>query len=119
MCPCGKAVESRTHIVGECEIYKEERDVLEKSMRKIDERSVEKFGTLDCSEKTINILGDRWWPQTAKQQGDKKSKKFLCNTWEKRNERPDVGGVSMRTRNGAPSRKGCVVNGRMTTASGK
>ena len=27
MCPCGKAVESRTHIVGECEIYKEERDV--------------------------------------------------------------------------------------------
>ena len=28
MCPCGKAAESRTHIVGECEIYKEERDVL-------------------------------------------------------------------------------------------
>ena len=23
MCPCGKAVESRTHIVGECEVYKE------------------------------------------------------------------------------------------------
>ena len=32
MCPCGKAVESRTHIVGECEIFKEERNVLE--MRK-------------------------------------------------------------------------------------
>ena len=29
MCPSGKAVESRTHIVGECEISKEERDVLE------------------------------------------------------------------------------------------
>ena len=28
MCPCGKAVESRTHIVGECEIYKDKRDVL-------------------------------------------------------------------------------------------
>ena len=28
MCPCGQAVESRTRIVGECEIYKEERDVL-------------------------------------------------------------------------------------------
>ena len=28
MCPCGKAVESRTHIMGEREIYKEERDVL-------------------------------------------------------------------------------------------
>ena len=25
MCPCGKAVESRTHTVGECELYKEER----------------------------------------------------------------------------------------------
>ena len=30
MCPCGKAIESRTHIVvGECGIYKEERDVFE------------------------------------------------------------------------------------------
>ena len=29
MCPCGTTIESRTHVVGECEIYKEERDVLE------------------------------------------------------------------------------------------
>ena len=28
MCPCGKEVEGRTHIVGEYEIYREERDVL-------------------------------------------------------------------------------------------
>ena len=28
MCPCGIAKESRTHIVGECETCKEERDVL-------------------------------------------------------------------------------------------
>ena len=28
MCPCGKAMESRTHMVGECEMYKEERNVL-------------------------------------------------------------------------------------------
>ena len=29
MCPCGKAVESRTHTaVGECDMYKKERDVL-------------------------------------------------------------------------------------------
>ena len=34
MCPCGEAKESRAHIVGECEMCKEERDVLE--MRKID-----------------------------------------------------------------------------------
>ena len=36
MCPCCKA-ESRTHIVGECEMYKEERDVLQEEMRPIGE----------------------------------------------------------------------------------
>ena len=36
MCPCGEAIESRTHIVGEREMYKEEWDVLEKT-RKIEE----------------------------------------------------------------------------------
>ena len=60
--------------MGECEIYKEERDVFEEM--KIDECGMEKFCTLDSSEKTIAILGDRWWPQTAKQQGDKITKKF-------------------------------------------
>ena len=39
MCPCGKAVESITHLVGECEMFKEGRDVLE--MRKIDECGME------------------------------------------------------------------------------
>ena len=38
---------------------------------------------------------------------------------EMHNERPNVGGVSNRNRNGAPSRKGCVVNGQMTKASNK
>ena len=70
MCPSGKAVESSTHIVGECETYKEERHVLEE-MRKIDECGMEKFGTLDSSEKTIAILGDGWWLQTAKQERHK------------------------------------------------
>ena len=42
------------------------------------------------SEKTIAILGDRWWPQTAKQDGDRISKEFLCNLWRKRNERPKM-----------------------------
>ena len=42
-------------------MYKEERDVLEET-RKIDECDVEKFGTLDGSERTIAVLGDRWWP---------------------------------------------------------
>ena len=72
MCPFGKAVESRAHIVGECEIHKEERDALEE-MRKMDECDMEKFGTLHSSEKTIAIL-DGWWPQKAKQHGDKISK---------------------------------------------
>ena len=49
-----KVVESRAHIVGECEVYKKERDVLE--MRKTNEFDMEKFGTLGSSEKTIGIL---------------------------------------------------------------
>ena len=55
---------------------------------KIDERGMKKFGTLDSIEKTIDTLGDRWWPQTMKQEGDKISNKFLCKR-KKRNERCD------------------------------
>ena len=57
---------------------KEERDLLE--MKKIDKCVMERFGTLDRREKTITVLGDRWWPQKAKQEGHKLSKKFLCDT---------------------------------------
>ena len=60
-----------------------------------------------------------WWPQTAKQDGYRINKQFLCNTWKKRHERPSVGGVSVRSGNGAPSRKGCVVNGQTTKASNR
>ena len=42
--------------MGECEIFKEERDVLEEL--RIDESHMEKFGTLDSSEKTIAIVVD-------------------------------------------------------------
>ena len=58
MCPCGTKIESRTHIVGECEIYKEEQDALEK-MRKLNVCDMEEFGRLESSEKTIANLGDR------------------------------------------------------------
>ena len=52
-------------------MYKEERDVMcQIEMRKVHECDMEKFGTLDSSEKVTAILGDRWWPQTAKQEGD-------------------------------------------------
>ena len=71
MCPCGTTIESRTHIVGEREIYKKERDALEVEMWQLDVCDVEDFGRLESSEKTISILGERWWPQTAKQDGDK------------------------------------------------
>ena len=50
-------------------------------MRKIDECGMDKFGTVDSSEKTIAILGDRWWPQRAKQEGVETNKKFLCDIW--------------------------------------
>ena len=56
MCPCGTTIESRTDIVGECEICKEERDALE--MRELDVCNMEEFGSLEISEKTIAILAD-------------------------------------------------------------
>ena len=65
--PLWQSDKSRTRIVGECELYEEERDVVE--MRNIDECDMEKFGTLESSEKMISILGDRWRPQTATHEG--------------------------------------------------
>ena len=82
MCPYGKAAERKTHIVGECEIYKEERDVLQEEMREIDECDIEEFGTLDSNEKTIAIPGDRWWPQAAKQEGDTFNLTMICKYTE-------------------------------------
>ena len=88
-------------------------------MRTLDVCDMKGFGRLESSEKTIAILRDRWWPQTAKQDGDRISKQFLCNKCKESNERPSVGGVSIWSRDGAPCRKGCVVNGQMTKASNK
>ena len=79
----------------------------------------DKFGTLDSTEKTIAIIGDRWWPKTAKQKGDPISKTFLCDMFKKRYDGTNVGRVSIWSRNGALSRKGCVVNDKMTKASNK
>ena len=92
---------------------------MRQDMGKKNECDMGKFGTPDGSEKTIAILGDRWWPQTAKQEGDKTNRTFLCKYMGKKktNKRPHVGGVSIRSRSGAPVRKGCVVNGQMTKAS--
>ena len=95
------------------------RKVFEEEIRKVDGWAMENFDTLDCSEKTIDIQGDRWWPQTAKQGGDRISKQFLRNIRKKSNELPNIGVVSIMSRNGAPSRKRCVVNGQMTKARNK
>ena len=75
-------------------MYKEERDVLEKEVREIDECDMEEFDTPDRSEKMVAILGVRWWPHAAKQEGDKIIIFFLCNTWKLGSERPTVGDVS-------------------------
>ena len=64
--PCGKATESRTHVVAEHELYKEKRDVLEEEMRGVNTGGMKSFEAADSSEKTVDILGDRRWPQTAK-----------------------------------------------------
>ena len=59
-----------THIVGERETYKEERNALDEEMKKLNKSDIEEFGRPESSEKTIAILGIRWWPQTAKQDGN-------------------------------------------------
>ena len=55
----------------------------------------------------------------ANHEGGRIIKQFLCDIWNKRNERLSVGGVSIKSRDGTPSRKGCAVNGPITTARTK
>ena len=50
---------------------KDEWDVLDGEMREVKECGIKSFDALDSREKTIAILGDRCWPQTAKKDGDK------------------------------------------------
>ena len=46
---------------------------------KLDVCDMEEFGRLESGEKTIAILGDRWWPQTAKQDGDRTKQTILMH----------------------------------------
>ena len=100
-------------------MYKETRDVLEEEIGKKDECDMDTFGTLDSSERAIVILGDRWWPQATKQEEDKMSKNYIRNIRKNVLSAQNVGRVSVRSRNGAMSRKECVVNGQTTKASNK
>ena len=74
-------------------MYKEERDVLEEEMRAVDTGS---------SEKTIAILW-RWWPQAAKQEGDKIGKKVLPGMWYVQGALWYVQGASLRGRHTPPA----------------
>ena len=69
--------------------------MLEGEMRDVNEGGMESLDALDSREKTIAVLGDRWWPQTAKQDGDKICRRFFCSVSKKRNEYLVVGGVSL------------------------
>lgn len=77
------------------------------------------FGALDCSGKAIVLAGDGRRARTAKHKGDEICKRFSCNIWKKRREHPNVEGVFARRRSTAPSRKICVVNGRVAKSSNK
>ena len=78
---------------------------------------MEEFGRLEGSDKTIAVLGDRWWPQTAKRDGDRISKQFLCVAYGRSVTSAQMLEVSLFvSRNDAMSRKGCVVDGQMAKA---
>ena len=72
----------------------------------------------------LPIPGDRWCPQTTKQEGGKtstkKHKNYVCTVRMKRNEWPNVGGISTRSIGTvAPSLKESQVNGHMAKARNK
>ena len=62
-------------MVGERELYSGGRNVLD-DMRIIDGCDMDNIDTLHSSKRTIGILGDRWWPQTAKREGGKPRKQL-------------------------------------------
>ena len=57
----------------------------EEETRKTDVCDVKKFCTFDSSEETIVILGDKWWPQAAKEEGHEMSKNLylVCDIYRK------------------------------------
>eukprot|EP00904_Undaria_pinnatifida_P001089 jgi/Undpi1/10981/HiC_scaffold_30.g13282.m1 len=54
----GQAAESGTHIVGECEVYKEQRDMLEEEIWKVDECDMEEFGRLKSGRSFDESVGE-------------------------------------------------------------
>ncbi|CAM9301422.1 unnamed protein product [Sphacelaria rigidula] len=104
----------------ECELYKEERDVPEGKMQDMNEGGMKSSDALDSSGKTMAVLEKIWWLQMAIQDRGKMCKRF-CVKYKRnvRNEHRHVGGASIRSRDGARSRRGCIVNGQTTKTSNK
>ena len=107
--------------MAECELYQEERDVLQGEMRDLNKSGMKSFDALDSREKTIAILGDRWWPQTAKQEGIDKLKASYVILVHRNNvmSAQYIGGVSLLGVGTVlrPYRKGFVIVGELTPAS--
>ena len=116
MCQCGTTTESRAHIVGECEVCKEERDALEEEMRKLDVCDMEEFGRLESSGKTIVSYGIDGGRRRRNRTGIGSANSFYV-VHGRSVMSAQMLEVSIRSRSGASSRKGCVVNGQ--TASNK
>ena len=63
-CPCGKAIGSRTHIVAECELYQEERNVLDGEMRDLNNKwheivwCIRQSGENDCYTRRYMAVAD-------------------------------------------------------------
>ena len=89
----------------------------EEKTRKVNGCGIEMLGTrLDSSEKPIAFLiGEIGGGHRRRNRKEIRSANIFCviHGGKKRS----VGGVSNLSRNGAPSRKGCVVNGQGTKAS--
>ena len=58
-------------------MYQEGRDVLDRELWALSKSSMESIDAVDSGEKTIAIIGDRWWPQTAEQGGDEICRRLL------------------------------------------
>ena len=82
-----------------------EMGLLAETMKVTVESDMKELDLFDKSERTIAILGDRWWPPAAEQEQDKKPKPFPRKKWNQRSARLTIGGVYIRGRNGASSLK--------------
>ena len=69
----------------------------EKEIRKSNESDMKAFSTLlvECSEGTVAILGDRFWPQTEDQEEDWISNKCSYCVWKMHNSAQIVEGVAV------------------------